>query len=606
MKAILIMALCLISFTSIAQTGGSAYGGEIRARDRNGNIGTVARDSVNLRVTDSVLTAVIRQLKTQDSALFNIQVALYELFRNNLSNPVDNKLGTRDTILQEVLQDSRLATKDTILQQVLASGRLKVQDDTSQHHTVKVIELPPLSIQDSATLASWSYDTSIKARYNMGWDYVNNTPQIPFIASDGGTIISALDDFGTPYWLNARSTDGAIKMYSPDQKPIYNAGNANDSTQRVILANEQGQDLIVVGQSGQTALSRNIILEVAGNDGFNTFKNGVNYNSGMFHLTTSGTVNMGATLAIEGCNDSINWVALPYTVSTWGTLGTFAINISTNYNQIIFVNSLPKFVRIRITNALVGGGSIKCVSVFSRQPLAQQTISGTVNIQGGAGNTAILKNEDNGCSTGFQGIGIITVRQDTLLTTTDANYDANWVSSDRTGTLIVKDQRIHRRTYSSSFTVTPASAATDIVEIIGGSKKVLVNKIVISGTATADSYPTVSIIKRSSVATGGTSNTETSVPHDATDVAATAVIKSYSANPTVGTTVGSIRKLNIPLINTAPSAVSMVYPYEITLSDLGKAVWLNSNTQTLCLNLGGTTITGASINVSIEFTETGE
>ena len=110
MKRILILLFTLASFASYAQPQSL---GELRGRSRTGSVKSVGVDSLSpnrnaLLVTDSVLIAFMRQMKTQDSVTQNLINSTYVLWRNSLSNPVDNKVGTRDTVLQEVLSGGRL------------------------------------------------------------------------------------------------------------------------------------------------------------------------------------------------------------------------------------------------------------------------------------------------------------------------------------------------------------------------------------------------------------------------------------------------------------------------------------------------------------------
>lgn len=149
----------------------------------------------------------------------------------------------------------------------------------------------------------------------------------------------------------------------------------------------------------------------------------------------------------------------------------------------------------------------------------------------------------------------------------------------------------------------PAAAATDILEIIGSATKIVrVLGISISGVATAAGAFDFLLTKHSVVDSGGTSTTPTIAPVDSTQAAATAVVKAYTANPTVGTSVGTVvsRKATV---TTAAGAIPEV-PLVITFGGgAGKEIVLRDNTESLCLNLNGATMTGGSLNVDLIFTE---
>jgi hypothetical protein len=142
MRVIIILALCLLSLGSDAQ---SALGGEIRGRSRTGSVKTVGVDSLSpnrnaLLTTDSVLVALTRLMKTNDSVAKNILNEMYVLWRENITS-TDNKVGTRDTVLQEVLSGGRLkvesfAPYDSVSNQAINSlaayyGEMAVADDVA-------------------------------------------------------------------------------------------------------------------------------------------------------------------------------------------------------------------------------------------------------------------------------------------------------------------------------------------------------------------------------------------------------------------------------------------------------------------------------------------
>jgi len=140
MKKVLILLFTLASLASYAQPQSL---GEIRGRSRTGSVKAVGVDSLSpnrnaLLVTDSVLVALTRLMKTNDSVAKNILNEMYVLWRENITS-TDNKVGTRDTILQDVY----------------SSGKLKVQDDsTFSRSTVKISTLPTVTATVDSTIAS--------------------------------------------------------------------------------------------------------------------------------------------------------------------------------------------------------------------------------------------------------------------------------------------------------------------------------------------------------------------------------------------------------------------------------------------------------------------
>lgn len=211
------------------------------------------------------------------------------------------------------------------------------------------------------------------------------------------------------------------------------------------------------------------------------------------------------------------------------------------------------------------------------------------------------KAEDAASVTGDTGVFSLGVRADTLVATTNANGDYSQQSVDKYGALITKPEATHKRTYSASFTATPAAAATDIATITGSaSTTVSVTKIIISGSQTTGGMVPVAFVKRTAVNTGGTSAAVTPAKHVTADAAPTAVVNNFSANPTgLGAGV-QLRKQNVPF--AALTAVTN----NITTFDFGASgepIVLAGVAEALAINLAAATITGGSVNIDIEFTE---
>ena len=151
-----------------------------------------------------------------------------------------------------------------------------------------------------------------------------------------------------------------------------------------------------------------------------------------------------------------------------------------------------------------------------------------------------------------------------------------------------------------------AAAMTDVCTITGSATKTIkVTRFSVSGIATAANQAVVLVIKRSAANTAGTSTTQTNVPHISTNPAATATVRTYTANPTLGTTVGNVRARRIALLAVASASVggptdmlSGVLPGCQVLTLIGTA-------EVLAVNFNGATIAGNSLSFEIEWTEEG-
>lgn len=164
-----------------------------------------------------------------------------------------------------------------------------------------------------------------------------------------------------------------------------------------------------------------------------------------------------------------------------------------------------------------------------------------------------------------------------------------------------------RATYGATILgMTPAASATDFITITGSATRlVTVERIDCSATSTAVGSEIVNSVLRSTANTGGTSTSLTAVPFDSTDSAATAVVKAYTANPTLGTVVGT--PLRIFTINTAPGATANIgesSPAIFDTASLMKPVTLRGVLQSMALNGNAVTFpSGSAVSCSIVWTE---
>ena len=164
------------------------------------------------------------------------------------------------------------------------------------------------------------------------------------------------------------------------------------------------------------------------------------------------------------------------------------------------------------------------------------------------------------------------------------------------------------RTYSAARSAVAAAAnPTDIFTITGSASAVVrVKSISISGIATADRNIDCILLKRSTENTAGTSTTLTAVPHDSANAAATAVVRSYTANPTLGTLVGNINsvRLGVGVATPGNGDPTQARPEVLFSSrDSKQDIVLRGTGEVLAINLNGATVAGNSFSCNVEWTE---
>ena len=163
-----------------------------------------------------------------------------------------------------------------------------------------------------------------------------------------------------------------------------------------------------------------------------------------------------------------------------------------------------------------------------------------------------------------------------------------------------------KMTYSAATgSFTPPATPTDMFIINGSATKTIkISQIIISTTQTTAGVNVFFVVKRSTANTGGTSVSETLVPYDSQDTAATGTAKHYTANPTVGTAVGTIRspKLWSADASGANSGMS-IYTFDFQrLNEQGMT--LRGVAEGLAVNFNGAALpAGLSVNISVTWTE---
>jgi len=140
-------------------------------------------------------------------------------------------------------------------------------------------------------------------------------------------------------------------------------------------------------------------------------------------------------------------------------------------------------------------------------------------------------------------------------------------------------------TYSAADVSIANTGAGDVWCVSGSATKtVYLLQVHLSGLATSAIVADVSVIKRSTADTGGTAIAETAVPHDSTNVAATASVKAYSVSPTAGTAVGSImaHKIALGVQGNTATTTEAFFKY----GDQGQQpIILHGTAENVCVNV---------------------
>lgn len=172
---------------------------------------------------------------------------------------------------------------------------------------------------------------------------------------------------------------------------------------------------------------------------------------------------------------------------------------------------------------------------------------------------------------------------------------------------------LKKSSYSSvALALPPAASATDIACIAGSSTKtVIVRRITITGSAGTLVTAPFTLVRRTSVDSGGTAATTTAnwanniSQRDTNDAAATATLISYSANPTINDsspTYIASSHLTVPVTSAGTVTRPLVWDFDTPFSFV-KGVTLRGTSQQACINLNAVSISSGLLHISIDWTE---
>lgn len=161
------------------------------------------------------------------------------------------------------------------------------------------------------------------------------------------------------------------------------------------------------------------------------------------------------------------------------------------------------------------------------------------------------------------------------------------------------------RSYAASvLAFTPAATPTDVFTITGAANTLTrIRRLSFDCTQTTTGSINIQIIKRSTANTAGTAVTDTAVPFDSTNAAATSVVRHYTANPTLGTLVGVFHseKLFVPAPAEDSEGDELRMDY-VSYTGI-QLPTLRSASEVLAINMNGATLAGGSCSATIRWTE---
>jgi hypothetical protein len=341
---------------------------------------------------------------------------------------------------------------------------------------------------------------------------------------------------------------------------------------------------------------------------FQASNDDTNYNSIL--AFPIGTVNGAATTSTTATGAWVipvtaRWIRIRTTSYTSGTTAGVVVTrdrptdmpttqVSLGANQSI------NFVQLNGNTVSTGNGT-SGTGVLRVALASDQTTNTNPLLVGGTGATSIGKAEDAAAASGDTGVPVFGVRRDAATASASAAADYSEVTVNRFGALYNTGIRTAMRSYSATGNVTVAASATDVAAIFGNvTTTVQVTKIKVTGIQTTTGTPEVLLIVRSTANSGGSSSNMSVARHEQADSANSSTPITYTANPTPGTSAGTLRRAYLP-VGSAASALSGEFIFEAR--DEIKPIVLSGTAQGLVVNLNGVTVTGGIFNIVIEWVE---
>lgn len=167
------------------------------------------------------------------------------------------------------------------------------------------------------------------------------------------------------------------------------------------------------------------------------------------------------------------------------------------------------------------------------------------------------------------------------------------------------DTESQKATYSyTTASIALQAAPSDILQIRGAANVVTrIKSVKVQASSTVSGALNLSLVRRSTGSTGGTSASGTVNKYDTSDATASTTITSFTANPsTTGTTVSTLYSFIQPVNAAATPQQPLTLPF--TNNNL-KGVVLRGAADYLVLNGNLSTLTNADnkLTMTIEFTE---
>jgi hypothetical protein len=323
--------------------------------------------------------------------------------------------------------------------------------------------------------------------------------------------------------------------------------------------------------------------------------------------TASGANHQGLDVALyDASGNQLGLSASPVRTDPTGTT-TQPVSIAAS---VTVAQSTASNLKVDLSGTAANATAIKVDGSAVTQPVSVSTLPLPTGAATSANQPTLLANNGSAAATNRTGTLPCIARTDYAAGTAftagrDAAPDCGTDGLLHVGIL----PAMRPASYHASSIVASAATATDIATLPGNATNtVLVTGIRISCTQTTASIINVSILKRSTANTSGTSTAMTVVPDDSNFSAGSSAPKVWTANPTKGTLVGMVDADKLGCMAPGTAGANDIYISPAWWRQ--KPIVLRGTAQELEVNIAtpidgtGVTVTGSSFLITFEYIET--
>lgn len=410
--------------------------------------------------------------------------------------------------------------------------------------------------------------------------------------------------------LAVRQTDGTTfydarqirALTSADQMTI--AGTASVSIAGGTLAVNQTQMNGVAMSSGNGVAGTGVQRVAIASD--NTAFSVNSVQSGTWNVNVAGT---GATNSVQIAGNAIstgNGVAGTgvQRVAIASDNTAFTVNSAQSGSWSMNISGTAAINHVQINGVTLASGNGVAGTGVQRVAIASDNSAVSVAIASSS-TTLNVKGANNIDTVDSSGPVKVGGQFNTTLPTMTTNLAVNNLQQDINGRLITTNSGKNTYRASSAVGFSIAATGTDFFTITGSATRtVQVTEVGMRCTQTTAADNDVLFVKRSTANTGGTSTTRTAVPMDSANAAATAVVRTYTANPTTGTLVGALmtERVLFSTPNGGASSQMNLSSWKFGRED-EQAIFLRGTSEVFALSFNSQTATGNVCNLWIEWTE---